>query len=436
LIDALETKMNAQPYNQESRELVWTSSLTRIAVLAVALRLIWAWWVPVIPVSDGAAYDAFARTLVLQGTFGWVENHPTAFWPPGTTFLHAALYALFGIRYEPIIAMNIALSVGVIWVTARLAARFWNQQTAVLTALVLAIWPTLVMYPTILASELPFAYFTLLALDLWTHPRLGATSRALLAGLVLGLAALIRPQALLLPLVYAAGLLLASRVTLTALLGQARCVALAGIVMAVVIAPWTWRNHQLYGEPVLISTNGGITLWMGNTPGTDGRYMVVPHHYSHLPENEKERVLKQEAINYIVQDPAAFAERAVRKLLILYTNESVGVGWNLPGIRQAFGDAWAHRLKRLTQVSWALICLLAAAGIWSSLRRSGIRNTLFSPISLSILYFTAIHMVVVSQERYHLAFAGQWAILAALGLGQLASWRQPRRTVNTSDPLY
>lgn len=428
--------MNPQQYNQESRELRWTSSLTQVMVLAVALRLIWAWWVPVIPVSDGAAYDAFARTLVEHGTFGWVASQPTAFWPPGTTFLHAPLYALFGFRYEPIIAMNIALSVGIIWVTARLAARFWSQQVAVLSAMILAIWPTLVMYPTILASELPFVFFTLLALDLWTHPRLGAISKPLLAGLVLGFAALVRPQALLLPLVYAAGLLLTSRVSLPALLGQVRCVALAGIVMAIVISPWTWRNHQLYGEPVLISTNGGITLWMGNTPGTDGRYMVVPEHYSHLPENEKARVLGQKAVDYILQDPAAFAERAVRKLLILYTNESVGVGWNSPGIRQVFGATWEHRLKRMTQGSWALICLLAAAGIWSSLRRTGFRNTLFSPIMLSILYFTAIHMVVVSQERYHLAFAGQWAILAALGLVQLATWRQSRRSVETTKPFH
>jgi hypothetical protein len=128
----------------------------------------------------------------------------------------------------------------------------------------------------------------------------------------------------------------------------------------------------------------------------------------------------------------AFAERAVRKLLILYTNESVGVGWNSPGIRQVFGESWEHLLKRFTQVSWALICLLAATGVWSSLRRSGLQNILFSPITLSILYFTAIHMVVVSQERYHLAFAGQWAILAALGLAHLIDWRQSRGAVKTS----
>lgn len=415
--------MRANPPEILSSELRWTSSLTLIVVLALALRLIWAWWVPVIPFSDGEAYDTFARTLVEHGTFGWVASEPTAFWPPGTTFMHATLYALFGIRYEPIIAMNMAFSVGNIWVTARLAARFWDQQTAVLSAFILAIWPTLVMYPTILASELPFIFLTLLALDIWINPRLGATPRALLVGLILGFAALVRPQALLLPLVYAAALLITSRASLPALLGEARFVAITGIAMAIVIAPWTWRNFQLYGEPVLISTNGGITLWMGNTPGTNSSYMVVPN-FGELPENETARVLGQKAKEYILEDPAAFAARAVRKFFLLYANESVGVGWNSPGIRQVFGEAWEFRLKRMTQASWALICLLAAAGIWSSLRRSGLVNTLFSPITLSILYFTAIHMVVVSQDRYHLAFAGQWAMLAALGLVYLATWRQ------------
>jgi len=418
--------MHTHPADNDLVELKWTTALSLIMALALMLRLVWAWWVPVDPTSDGAAYDAFARTLVQHGTFGWTVDEPTAFWPPGTTFLHAALYAIFGIRYEPIVAMNIALSLGIIWLTARLAARFWGQLTAMLSALILAVWPTLVMYPTILASELPFLLLTLLALDIWTNPRLTDLRKALIAGLVLGMAALVRPQALLLPLVFAAGMLLTARPSFVAALAQARIVALSVIVMALVVAPWTWRNHQLYGEPVLISTNGGITLWMGNTPGTDGRYMVVPDEYALLPENERARVLGQQAREYILQDPVAFAGRAVRKLFILYGNESVGVGWNSSGIQQVFGEAWEHRLKRTTQLTWAIICLLAAAGFWWSFRQHGLRRTVFSPFTLSILYFTAIHMVVVSQERYHLAFAGQWAIFAALGVAYLAG-RQPVR---------
>lgn len=422
------------PYN-ESVELQLTRSFVMVLMLALGLRMIWAWWVPVIPLSDGEAYDVFARNLVQHGTFGWTAEEPTAFWPPGTTFMHATLFWMFGIRYEPIVAINIALSLGIIWISARLAARFWGQQVALISALILAVWPTLVMYPTILASELPFLFLTLLAMDFWFNRNLQLPSKALLAGLVLGLASLVRPQALLLPFVFAVGIVLTQRLTASAVMNQFKCIALAGLVMALVVAPWVWRNHQIYGEPVLISTNGGITLWMGNTPGTDGRYMNMPASVHHLPGNERARVLAQEAKNYILQDPAAFLVRAVRKLVILYSNESVGVSWNSSGIRQAFGAPWELPLKRMTQASWALIFVLALAGIWSSVRRVGWVRALASPLTLSILYFTAIHMVVVSQERYHLAFAGQLAIFAALGVAELLARQRKRSTGLSSSAL-
>jgi len=398
----------------QTRSLDWRH-LALILLLAFALRAIWAMVIPVVPVSDAVAYDAFARTLVEHGTFGWTANEPTSFWPPGTTFLHAALFWTFGFRYEPIVVANIGLSLGIVLVSARLADRFWGHRVALLTALVLAVWPTLVMYSTILASELPFLLLTLLALDVWTQKGRHATAQAVLVGLLLGLAALVRPQALLLPFLLAFSTIATGGLSGPVVLQQIRLLLMAGLVMAMVVAPWTWRNHQLYGEPVLISTNGGITLWMGNAPGTDGRYMDVPQAYDHLPENERARILGQEARDHIRQDPLGFASRALRKLVILYGNESVGVGWNEAGIRQALGEPWIPRLKRLTQISWALILALALVGAWASLSRQGWRRTVFSPFTLTIGYFTAIHMVVVSQERYHLAFAGQLALLAAAG---------------------
>ncbi|MGE0350262.1 glycosyltransferase family 39 protein [Hydrogenophaga sp.] len=402
----------------DARHLGW------ILLLALGLRLIWAWWIPVVPLSDGKAYDAFARTLVEHGTFGWNSHQPTAFWPPGTTFLHAVVYWLFGFNYFPVVAVNIGLSLALIVICARLAARFWGTRIATLTALTLALWPTLVMYPTILASELPFLVLTLLALDVWSNENVRPLRKGLGIGLLLGFAALVRPQALLLPLLYAFCVVANAGMTWAATRSQLRLLITVGIVMAIVIAPWTWRNYQLYGEPVLISTNGGITLWMGNTPGTDGRYMYIPKEFGELPENERARTMGRQAKAYIQQDPLGFVIRAVRKVVILYSNESVGVGWNAEGIKQALGEPWVPGLKRFTQLTWMLILGLALVGLGATVCQRGWRKTLTSPFVLSILYFTAIHSVVVSQERYHLAFAGQMAILAAVG----AAWLSDRVT--------
>jgi hypothetical protein len=72
-------------------------------VLAIAflLRLGWAMLIPVAPVSDSAAYDAFAQTLALHGVYGWTPDQPSAFWPIGTSAIYDALYALFGHSYTP-----------------------------------------------------------------------------------------------------------------------------------------------------------------------------------------------------------------------------------------------------------------------------------------------------------------------------------------------
>jgi hypothetical protein len=197
---------------------------------------------------------------------------------------------------------------------------------------------------------------------------------------------------------------------------QAITVVAAIIMLAAVVAPWTLRNNALYGEPVLVSTNGGITFWMGNTPGTDGSYAPIPHELSHLPGIEQEKILSARAWSYIESEPAAFFSRTVLKAIKLYANESIGVTWNSSGIKAVLGESAIEPLKRFTQVTWAALFLLALVGTWSLMRERGWWHTAVSPPFMVIAYFTAIHAVTVSQDRYHLSFASFLAMLMAAGL--------------------
>ena len=421
-VDGLNSVVNPAPNSVDYK------LLAGIVAIAVALRVVWAWLVPVMPVSDSMAYDAFARTLAEHGVFGWNPNDPLAFWPPGTSFLHAPIFYLFGTGYTGIVALNILLSAGIIITTYRVAERYHGARIATDTALLIALWPTLLMYPTVLASELPFLFFTILALDIWTSPKGGILWRATAAGLVLGFASLVRPLALLLPFIYAACCIAQQGFALREISRQAQVLVVAGVAMTILIAPWTWRNYQLFGEPVLISTNGSITLWMGNAPGTDGRHMEVPEDVAHLPENERARVLGERAREYIRNDPTAFVLRSLKKLVLLYNNESTGVGWNHLGIAESFGANAVTPLKRFTQLTWAGIFLLALLGLAILLRRKGLLQTIYSPIVMTILYYSAVHSVVVSQERYHLGFASQIAILSAIGMVALRDAYRARQS--------
>src|SRR6056297_211499 len=416
-------------------------ALAYIVALAIFVRVVWAWMIPVIPLSDSQAYEAFALTMSQHGVFGWTAEEGFAFWPPGTTFFHALMYLLFGPDNRAIVGLNIVLSAGIIITSARIACRFFGPRVATVTAITLAFWPTLVMYSTILASELPFLFLTILALDIWTSGRDESSRwwlRGIAAGAVLGQAALVRHVALLLPAIYAGSLLLQGGFSWPRFGHQFRIGAAAVLAMAVVIAPWTLRNHALFGEPVLISTNGGITLWMGNAPGTDGSYMHVPEQYADVPDNERARILGSIARQHIKEEPLAFVVRSFRKLTFLYRNESIGVVWYEAGIVQALGEKAVVPLKRFTQLTWAMILLVSLFGVVVALRRNGWRNTVASPLFTSIVYYSAVHSVIVAQDRYHLSFATQVAVFFSIGtiaIHRAVKARHPAAAFSRDEPL-
>jgi 4-amino-4-deoxy-L-arabinose transferase-like glycosyltransferase len=399
-----------------------TRQIKTALIVGILLRVVWALLVPVVPVSDSQAYDAFARTLVEHGEYGWEPGSPHAFWPPGTSLVYAGLFWAFGHSYTAIVVLNIVLSVLLTITSARIAARLYSERAGHYTAWIISLWPTLVVYVTVLASELPFVLLITLALDCWTV-RQRTIRHVLLAGLILGAAALVRPLALALPVVFGFGSLMASRLSIGNLRVHAGQVLVAVAAMLVVVAPWTIRNARVYGELVLVSTNGGITFWMGNTPHTDGAYMATPAELNHLRDNELEKVLKARAMDYIRQEPMAFVTRTAKKALTLYDNESIGIHWNKKGIEQRFGGAAVVPLKRFTQVAWLGILLLTATGVVHLLRTRTLLQTLSSQPLLVMAFFTVIYSVTVSQDRYHLSFASVIAILAAVGLERVASWR-------------
>lgn len=406
-------------------------ALATMLVTALLLRLGWVALVPVEPVSDSIAYDAFARTLAAYGVFGWNPDHPFAFWPPGTSMVYAALYRLFGLGYGTIIILNLLLSLALLVFAMRIANRRYGQRCALYAGWTLALWPTLIMFTTVLASELLFIVLCAAALDAWGSLQTNAVIRGVVAGALLGAAALVRPVAMALPVLFAVGMLFESGWSKSNLAAQAKVGVAAALAMACVIAPWTLRNYHLYHDFIPVSTNGGITLWMGNAPGTSGEYMDLPAWTEKFRDNEQDRALGALARRYIADDPAGFLARSARKVVWLYNHESIGVAWNEAGLSRQYGARTLRPLKLFTNVTWALILAAAAWGTVSLARRHGLGKTLAGPIVLPIAFYSMVHGVVVSQDRYHLEFAVHTGILAGAALA-MASTRSRARKVGVA----
>lgn len=395
----------------------WTHRRAVLGVVAAAvvLRVMWALAVPVVPVSDSNAYDVFAKNIVAGIGYAWEEGEPNVYWAPGASFVYAAHYFVFGHRYGPVVIGHVIAQTLTLLLAMLLAHRWYGWRAAFWTGLILALWPTHVMFTTVLASENWFPLFTLLGLFLWYAPGLPWPARALLAGLAWGAATYLRPPALLFP---ALMLMLDLREVKSApRLGATA--ALCWVALLALLAPWALRNKHHFGEYVLVSANSGANLWMGNNPESTGAYMDLPDDVMHLNTVQRDKVLKKRAVMHIKKHPVRFVLMSARRLFDTYNRETIGVAWNEKGLARWAGDSAQTLLKLAATGYYGLALLAGLAGIGLLAWRHPLTFPFRHGAILFWAYFAAVHAVVVSQDRYHLPSNPFIAMMAGVAVAAL-----------------
>ena len=397
-------------------------SLPLILIIALLLRTVWVILIPVEPISDAAAYDLFARNIVEHGVYGWTPEEPGAYWAVGAAAIYAGAYTVFGIGDLGVIAVNMVSSMAAVWALAVLGARWIDDEVGRLAALLFAVWPLLIQYTTVMASELHFIALLLLGLVAWTQAEL-TTRRGwlmiLLSGLALGLATYVRPVALLVPAALAVAALLRSPKRGVLLSLQA---ALVTVIIFATVSPWSARNERIFGERVFMSTNFWPNFWMGNNPETTGQYQPLPNETHGMGEIERSAYTRSLAMEYLKEEPVAFVWRTLGKALTLHDRETIGVVWNEAALNRLFGPTGVTAAKAVSTGFWYVALLAAMAGIVALCRGIGWWAALLSMPVWLWLYFTAIHAIIVAGDRYHIPALPMVALLAASGLRWL---RQP-----------
>ena len=397
---------------------------TAIVVLALVLRAAWGISVPVVPISDSKAYDILARALAEHGAYSWGTNRLTAYWPPGTSAVYAALYLIFGNGFNSVVAVNVILSTGIVGLTMLLCCQLFDKTTGIVAGFLMAIWPSEVAYVTVLASEISFTFLVLWGCTTWFASQISNPARVVVSGLAFGLASYFRPIGLLLPIV----LWLSSIPDWRKLRGGLPVMLLSLIVVAATIAPWTIRNAKVFGHFVPMSTSDGVNLWMGNNPNSSGLYLPLPMPVQGLSEYDQNRILSEDALLYIYEHPLTFISRSVEKAVLLHLTETIAVTWNTDGIKQRFGENALFPLKVATQGFWTGVLLLALGGIAVLARHRGILQSLTNPALLVWMYFTVVYSTFVVADRYHFPSHPFISMLAAVAI--LASSRLIEQILN------
>lgn len=215
-----------------------------------------------------------------QGFVAQPGGAPTAFRAPGYPMLLAAVYAFVGHRFW---ANRIVLSLigtATCWLVFLLATELrLGRRASLWAALITAVLPLQFYFSGHFMSEVPAGFFVVACTLLLSRalnrraeaepsPKptayrrlVSAPSLFFGAGLVCGMAVLVRPSSTLMPWLLAL-MLLAFRVA--SLKRVAWWSMLFGMATLLVVAPWTIRNTRLFDRFCLVSTTGGSTLWGAN----------------------------------------------------------------------------------------------------------------------------------------------------------------------------
>jgi hypothetical protein len=394
------------PYADASERLALAARLLAAAVIVgFALRLAGVLAFEVKQTSDLGWYLQRAMELVDSGQYA--ENGiPTAFWPVGYPAFLAALFLVFG--SDPMVGQiaNAVLSVGCIallyWFCLQ---RFPDPRVAGIAAVLLAVYPNNVAYSVGLYSEPLFTFLLLLAIVL-LRPCSGLVQLTL-AGAVLGLATLVKAQTQLLGPILIVLLLTSSwhwSSLRRALLRSLPAIA----AMSLVIAPWTLRNAQVMGKPVIVSTNGGMSLLYGNNPSmkvgmkesfAEDDPLLKAAGFSVADQVAADARAKGLAWAWIRENPGQFIALMPWKAWRLWAYDGEAEWVFQAGYTRYQEQRLAFRAVRMANQAFYVVVLLA--GLFGMLRLLRVRDPQTCLVPFLLLFFTALSMVFSGQSRYH-----------------------------------
>jgi 4-amino-4-deoxy-L-arabinose transferase-like glycosyltransferase len=369
----------------------------------------------VVPSSDADWY--YGHGAMLAHGLGYLNGRgmPTAFWPVGWPWLLSLAFRAFGVSIWTVGAINWLASALTGWLTLDLGRRLTGSELAARCGLaLLAVYPNAILYVPLALTEV--LYTALLMGGIWlmiahkgSAPGWLAT---IAAGLVFGVATLVKAQTLVIIPAIALIMLCRQGDIRRRLLPVAARTLVIVFGAALVIAPWTVRNHRELGAWVTVSTNGGITLLTGNNDSARGGYTpddALVHRIDALKDRDEvayDAASRALGAGWIRAHPARFVALAPLKVWHLWGPDGEGQWAYETG-------SWAFRaaphaflaVRAINQVWYWLLLIAFVIAPWQIMtarRAAHARVVDWWLVAYVVALFpTAIAVVFSGQSRFH-----------------------------------
>jgi hypothetical protein len=403
-------------------------------------------------IYDQVSYDGLARRVLQGYGFSFAENHwpatrggePTAHWSYLYTVYLVVVYKIFGVY--PVIARLIqAILTGILqtWFTWRIGRRLFGQKVGLIAASLSAVYIYFFYYAGGLITEPFYIVGILWIFDSsfrivgWRKEK-GKVPRWwnwLELGVAVSVTVLLRQLFLLLvPIIFLwiwwnyderplqepegqAGHVYS--LNISALKG----LFLAGMILVLMILPWTIRNYKAFGTFVVLNTNAGFAFYWGNHPihgthfmpllpgGEESYRSIIPPELLVLNEGQLDKALLVEGLRIVANDPIRYILLSLSRIeeyIRFWPSRDSGLLSNISRVG-SFGIL-------LPFMIWGLYI---STGSFRKPSYPGQRSQLFI-IYMFFMIYTLIHLLSWTLIRYRLPLDGFLVIFAALGIDNIA----------------
>lgn len=404
------------------RRVFWVLSAV-VVLLALVIRDLYvgraAIWQPLS--GDAGQYVRYAQNMAL-GYFGGGEG-PDAYRPPGYPALIALSQMMDGDWYARLLRWQGAIGATTVGLTIALARQWLPPWAALLSGLLLALWPHHIAFSAEVLSEVWYGFLLTAALLVAALSK-GRTWVWTFASLLFAAAAMVNTIAVLIPLFAGA-----------AMIGWRSPKEWGGLLVPVLLVVGGWSLRPVEG--------GSDRVWQNLVQGSHPMY-----HEAYTQQfNDPDMAKINEAIHAetvaVVEDPAEglrtmasrIAARPVDYLAWYSSKPWLQWDWDVrvsvaggPSVHLVHGSILEQSpLREVSGLMRALnpvLFVLATLVALFSLRKPGPARTL----ALVFLYTTAVHSVLQAEPRHSVPYRGiEFALVASALAWAVARVRDMRR---------
>jgi len=375
----------------------------------------------------GDLYDLIAKNLE-QGNGYRVDANTglTMLREPGYPLFLAAVFKLGGYGIQTARVACVLLAFGAALLLFQLARRITSDaMTALSAALLFLLYPGTLVAEARAGIEIPFIFTVILfMIGLYSAVEKGSLLRYLAAGLLLGVAVLVRSQILLFPLLLLVYLVIASKSASERVKIALRFAAL-GLGAMLVMSPWIIRNYRLVHKLVPSATVAGVAAQEGlytceNAPA--GEPFLLAQTKAGLQRAQFARQLGIPFVGpyyqlfYSPQDEVAFNHALLTGVSTEYRSHPELLA--RCAAKNLFFNFWflgkRQQSTLLNLLVQAPLLGLALAGVVILWKRSLLRKV--DIVLLYIFYIPVVQAPIIAHARHSMMIVPFLAILGAVSL--------------------